>query len=268
MYLDRYNVRNRKIKDDAIREYTYKMRNGLWNENNLDPIVITKDGILENGQHRLLSIIKSGKAIKMLVVRDADSAIGSYDCGVPRSVRDNLVIKGNLDQRLTQPLPVSLVGYMLKKSGIPRKNVELTERYINRFKEEIDSAYTFVSMGTHHTKAITRNVGCMSAAYCALRYKELRDDVHGFFKIVTSGFYEYNWQTSAIILREYLLSGTARRTGAREFTEDTRLVTENALYDYIVRKGRKKKYNINVLKNIYLDEIVRQDKLFLEGIIK
>lgn len=268
LYLDIYNTRNRKIKDKAILEYTYKMRNGLWDENNLDPIVITKDGILENGQHRLLSIIRSGKAIKMLVIRDAESAIGSYDCGVPRSVRDNLTIRGNLDQRLSQQLPVSLAGYMLKKNGIPRKNVQLTEKYINRFAEEIDIAYTAASMGTHNQRTITRNVGCMAAAYSALRNKETKEDVYSFFKIVSTGFYDYNWQTSAVILRDFLLNKNARSSNSQVFIEETRLVTENALYDYIVRKGRKNRYNTNVLKNIYLDEVIRQDKMFLEGVIE
>lgn len=244
------------------------MRNGLWDENNLDPIVITKNGVIENRQHRLLAVVKSGIPIKMFVVRDADSAIGSYDCGVPRSVRDNLTIRGNVDQRLSQQLPVSVAGYMLQKSGIPRKNVEVTERYINRFRYEFDVAYTAVCMGTHRTKVVTRNIGCMVAAYCALRRREKEEDVFDFFKIVSTGFYDYSWQTPAIILREYLLDKSSRNTTPRCFMEEFRKVAENALHDYITRKGRKRRYNIESLKNIYLDDVVKQDEIFLKGAIE
>lgn len=52
------NTNNRKIKEAVVDAYAKDMLNGKWTINN-DSITFDKNGILTNGQHRLMAVIKS-----------------------------------------------------------------------------------------------------------------------------------------------------------------------------------------------------------------
>ena len=64
------------------------MVKGLWVLSN-DVILITSDGKLINGQHRLMAIIKSNTAQKFLVMHNAkEESFKFLDTGKPRSLND------------------------------------------------------------------------------------------------------------------------------------------------------------------------------------
>lgn len=44
--LDHDHVNNRHISSSTVRHYARQMEEGLWNEDNPQPIILTRDGLL------------------------------------------------------------------------------------------------------------------------------------------------------------------------------------------------------------------------------
>lgn len=88
------NTCNRKIRETVVARYARDMRAGAWDVIG-DPIRLNGDGTLLDGQHRLLAVIASGKAQKMVVVRGVSkAAMLNIDTGAKRSLSDILKLQG------------------------------------------------------------------------------------------------------------------------------------------------------------------------------
>ena len=73
----KHNTKNRSINARHVEFLADQMSYGEFKENG-DTVRFTKSGILVDGQHRLLAIIKSGATIPTLVVRGLDEDIINY----------------------------------------------------------------------------------------------------------------------------------------------------------------------------------------------
>lgn len=88
------NESNRPLRRDRIERYARDMAAGRWTVNG-DAICIASDGTLQNGQHRLHAIIRSGVNVLMPVMFNVDpSARVNMDSGAPRSASDALHLLG------------------------------------------------------------------------------------------------------------------------------------------------------------------------------
>jgi hypothetical protein len=93
-YLEK-NTHNRKASDPVVRKYAEVMRRGEWILNPADPICISEDGRLLNGQHRLLAVVKSGIACPFVVAINVDEKVQYVmDTGKKRSATDALSLIG------------------------------------------------------------------------------------------------------------------------------------------------------------------------------
>lgn len=63
---------NRKLTISRVRTYAKDMADGLWDGMNGQTIVVSKDGYLNDGQHRLNAIIAADAHISMLIVFGAE----------------------------------------------------------------------------------------------------------------------------------------------------------------------------------------------------
>ena len=91
-----FNTHNRKPKRNPLNK---ALRDGEWLLNGAT-IVFGKDGVLLDGQNRLLSCIASGKPIDTIVVRGIDNeAQVTMDCGVKRSLSDFIELAGGANSR-------------------------------------------------------------------------------------------------------------------------------------------------------------------------
>ena len=82
------NVANRKVRPARVEQYARLMKTGNWNLSS-DVISFDTKGNLQNGQHRLLAVIKSGRTVTLGVQRNAPvSAMEVIDNGAPRSTAD------------------------------------------------------------------------------------------------------------------------------------------------------------------------------------
>ena len=88
------NTHNRNIRKPVVGKYANDMENGFWNFDGA-PIRFADDGTLLDGQHRLHAIIKSNKAIDLLVVRGLKKETqATMDIGSVRQAGHFLQING------------------------------------------------------------------------------------------------------------------------------------------------------------------------------
>lgn len=79
----------RGMKPNLRDRYAKAMSAGQWYERNGESIKIGKDNIVQDGQHRLHAIVKSGVSLLCLIVYDLEpEAAMTQDTGNPRAVAD------------------------------------------------------------------------------------------------------------------------------------------------------------------------------------
>lgn len=91
------NQDNRRLSADAVEKYARDIVNGNWRFNG-EPIVIAKDGLLNDGQHRCEAVVLAGEAISVIFVFgvDRDSRF-TLDQGKMRMAGDYLGMHGHAD---------------------------------------------------------------------------------------------------------------------------------------------------------------------------
>lgn len=90
----RNNTGNRKVNPSSVQILAAQMKENSWKLNG-EPIIISDQGNLMDGQHRLLALINSGVTLSMLVVRGVkQDAFDTIDVGRNRSGSDLLSIEG------------------------------------------------------------------------------------------------------------------------------------------------------------------------------
>lgn len=88
------NITNRRYNNTIALKYASDMAEGRWTYTG-DPIQFDKDGFLQNGQHRLNAVVKSGKTIPFLIVRGLEpKAQAHMDLGRKRTLGDILHLEG------------------------------------------------------------------------------------------------------------------------------------------------------------------------------
>lgn len=91
-----FGTRNRRKDDRVVAQYAKAMENGEWVLNG-EPIIVSKDDVILDGQHRLLACEKSGKPfITMLVWGIEPEAFETIGIGKARTAGDVMYI-GNVE---------------------------------------------------------------------------------------------------------------------------------------------------------------------------
>lgn len=147
LLIDR-NAGNRPLSQLNLNRITRDISGGRW-EFNGEPIIISKDGKLNDGQHRALGVIESGKPIRVLMVFGPERATRmTLDTGLARTVGHFLGIEGYHDTNALAAL-VGMVWQWKNKTGLstagsekPTKaeSLETIERY-----RDIPESLLFVS---------------------------------------------------------------------------------------------------------------------------
>lgn len=92
---------NRNIRPRSVRMYAEDMKAGRWKLTG-DPIRISKDGEVIDGEHRLRAIAQADVAIDTLVVYGVDmDARVAIDTGARRTLADHLAFLGESDTNNT-----------------------------------------------------------------------------------------------------------------------------------------------------------------------
>jgi hypothetical protein len=129
------NISNRRIKEPIVAQYANDMANGRWKEDTGELIKISKTGTILDGQHRLMAVIKSNKAINFHFATNLnDEIFDVLDTGSSRNATDAFKVKNIKHDNL---IPSIIAMYNLlnlgRRAGVQKKdkatNAILLEQY-------------------------------------------------------------------------------------------------------------------------------------------
>lgn len=209
MYLER-NTNNRHISPKSVAHYSRQMDIGAWKFNG-DTIRFLENNVLADGQHRLESIIKTGKPMKCIIVTGLDKdCMSTIDTGRSRRVGDHLRIYGKFEisNFMAVAAACSIVAKFQKGKFVDSRDKQSPAEAIAFIKENPDFL-KHCNVGADLAKLITPSIA-ISTRY--LFSKIDRYVAAEFFDKLTTG--EKLGGTSPILkLRTQLIA--SRGTGFR-----------------------------------------------------
>lgn len=124
-FLGHNHERQRLVLQPEVRKLARDMAEGRWNEEIVNPIRLTKEGVLIDGQHRLMAVVESGKSIWMWVQTDLSESDFEYiDLGRKRIPSDFIGSKNR-----TTLAAVAKFAYCTRKGSAPL--VSIMSGYLN-----------------------------------------------------------------------------------------------------------------------------------------
>lgn len=176
----RFNNKNRKLSSNHLTFLSNEMKNGRFIENG-EAIIFDKNGDLKDGQHRLKSIVNSGKSYFIPVVRGVEPiSMATYDTGKNRNAADVLSINGFKYTSHISKLITNISKFYVEKSKLNRPTGGLNRR----------------------DKLTNQQV----LEYCELNYDWLKDIVNNIEKIYCKSNPKI-LSMSSICLIAYLIGG-------------------------------------------------------------
>lgn len=127
---------NRKISDATVKAYMSDILNDNWDIGTSNSIAIDEDGLLRDGQHRCMAIVKTQKAEPMWVCRNV-SKDGIYDNNRKRSVSDQIQIsRPTFEGIYKSPKYISVAKAMIsegfdRRPVTPREVIDFTIQHKN-----------------------------------------------------------------------------------------------------------------------------------------
>lgn len=90
-----FNTHNRKPSLTTVSRYAVDMQNGRWRQATGETIIFDSRGQLQQGQHRLMAVVKSGVTIRFWVMFNADpDDFSVIDSGWKRTTASVLSVEG------------------------------------------------------------------------------------------------------------------------------------------------------------------------------
>lgn len=161
--LETCNTGNRGWRPARVAFYATAMQEGRWKLTS-QGISITRDGTLNNGQHRLLAIIRAGVAVPMNITFGEDREVFDIlDTGANRNASDTLNIAGFKN---TANLAASARVVMMIAGGNPAANAtygnDVIKDWVRRHPDLQDYTTQGVAIGK---KLKTSQAGVTAALY-------------------------------------------------------------------------------------------------------
>jgi hypothetical protein len=129
------NKSNRPLRQKLVNLYARDMTQGSWQMNG-ETVKISKNDELLDGQHRLHAIVKSGKSVRMPVVRNLPKEVfHTIDTGMKRSNAQILGIAGFANS--TALASAARAIFVIKNNANPgaQKNAVTTQEILDVIKE-------------------------------------------------------------------------------------------------------------------------------------
>lgn len=201
------NSNNRSLSKTTIEAYSKDIMEGNWDERVGSAISIDENGILRDGQHRLMAIIRAGVGVRMWVCRNVSNN-GIYDCNRKRSNADQVsILRPNMEKVYRNGKYISvaraIIGYNEHKNGrthavvTPKEVVDFTERH----KKQLDGFWLQIPVATVPKVSITVVYLALFMAY--MSGVEMQK-ILGFFDVLRTGMSTKQEDFPAIALRNYL----------------------------------------------------------------
>lgn len=114
------NKINRPIRKEHVAKYVTQMASGRWPLTH-QGVAIAWDGSLVDGQHRLMAIAQTGRAMEMVVATECDPSIYGYlDQGIVRTASDLLAAHGEAHAKHAAAMARTVMKWGEKQSAPTR----------------------------------------------------------------------------------------------------------------------------------------------------
>lgn len=174
--LDNTPKQQRNLRPSLVDRYASDMLAGRWRTTG-DPIRLTPNLELADGQHRCAAVVKSGATIPdvLIAVLQDKKAFDSIDQGARRSLTDVLRMNGSI------PVPTTVqAGIVFESLDFKPRNISMAE------KLQIVMACPYTETLKHfaHTSNKVATAGMLAAALRCLKIND--EDALEFFNAVFS----------------------------------------------------------------------------------
>ena len=124
------NIKNRAVKQPTLLRYVSDMAAGRWKADTGEMIKISKTGVILDGQHRLMAVVKSKTNVYFHVITDLeDSVFDVLDTGSMRNGSDVFNING---VKYNSVLPAMIQLYeFLKTNRVAVRGTQKNNRHTN-----------------------------------------------------------------------------------------------------------------------------------------
>ena len=209
------NEQNRTISNRLIEMIASDIRSGLWVLNG-ESIVISSDGYLNDGQHRLLAVVLADKPIQSVMMFGVSRASRmTVDMGRARKVSDFFTMQGVVHAHRIAALARLMLAYESGKAasiiGGGRNGTQITKQDILQQADDFGEVEA-ESMRRIGLSKFSRSVGgsaFLPAAYLIIkRFTPL--DVEIFFDKLLSGA-DLSQDSAVLWLRQKLFEATKER---------------------------------------------------------
>ena len=207
------NTGNRRVSKRRIGQLAEQMRSGQF-ENTGEPIIVSAEGILNNGQHRLLALVDADAEVEMDVrFGIARRAFTKTDTGAARTGADVLAISGVANASQISTTLRLLLAY---DRGLPEHVRDYTPndeifRAFERWPDIVDAA---VQVEAYNFPKAVRSTPLYATTFLALRAPGV-SKLQSWLHILATGL-EADRDNPAYQLRERLIRGFETQTGTRE----------------------------------------------------
>ena len=207
------NTGNRRINKRKVDQLAKQMASGEF-ENTGEPIILSAEGVINNGQHRLLAIVESNAVLDIDVRFGIPrKAFSKTDTGTSRSSGDVLTIKGVAAGGQVASAVRLLVLYRRGLPGAIREFVSNAE-VAAAFDEWKDIEEVVAAVNRHAFPKAVRSTPLYATAYLASRTSQ-KSKLDRWLDALATGL-DVGRDSPAYQLRERLMRGTEADIGTRE----------------------------------------------------
>ena len=207
------NTGNRRLNRRKVDQLVRQMQSGEF-ENTGEPIIISDDGIINNGQHRLVAVVEADAVLDMDVRFGIPrKAFSKTDTGTSRSSADVLTIKG---VKTGSQVSSAIRLLILYQRGLPEsiRGFVSNDEVARGFDEWRDIEDVVASVNAHAFPKAVRSTPLYATAFMASRSPQ-KAKLEKWLDAVATGL-EVGRDSPAYQLRERLLRGIDSPIGTRE----------------------------------------------------
>jgi hypothetical protein len=225
------NTCNRTVKQKTVAKYTEDMKTGNWKSNGV-PIVIGDDGVIKDGQHRLMAIVRSGVTLRnQLIVTIPKEEANAYDIGTTRTFADVALFEGYADnpafRNNTLFSAFNFARYNNSESANRSPSKVETLHEMVKYMDELTWVYQHVCSTV--TARIT-SAGVVAAVLNAYLCGYPEDKLSRFCEVLIRGNSMCPEEVTIVTLRNYLL--TSERRSGRLHIVNLYYRTQKALHNF------------------------------------
>ena len=227
------NNKNRSIRKRVVNKYASDMKSGNWKSNGV-PIIIGNDGMLKDGQHRLLACIEANVTLQdVILVYVPKEQANCFDLNSVRNSKDVAFFEGYTDAVYQDGLIITAVTQILKVkdrySASARDYSKI--RIVEEITKNIDAAQFVRNNITtrKHNKSCLRKSSVIAAIMVAYNCGYPLEKLVRFCEVYMTGVSLAKNEICIVKLRDY---ASSLRTGDVFSQKDLYYRTQAALFSY------------------------------------